>query len=97
MNEFGALLVSSSAGIITGLIQFSIFKRSPTQVKSFLSHLDDLRRFVMMAIAVLAIVTLLLAMPANRIDLLKWVFGGFVLSWIGIVLLCARAENKSNV
>jgi hypothetical protein len=84
-----AYLFAAMTGAITGVVQWSVFMRTPLKEKTFSAHLDDLRWHLLAAEIVMLLVAGLLALAQGRLDVFECLIVAFGLSWIATVVLMA--------
>ena len=83
MQQLSACLIAAVTGAITGSVQSYIFSRHPSQLKTFSAHLADLRLHLLVATMVMLVVCAILGCFQNWPDMLLWMPGTFIVSWLG--------------
>ncbi|MEI8382601.1 MAG: hypothetical protein WCJ09_20885 [Planctomycetota bacterium] len=88
--------IAVAIGLMTSIWQWRLFMRDPLLAKTFRGHLDDIKRYLTVALVIGGVTSACAAVVQNRLDVFHETFLVFAGTWMCVLVILARREIRAE-
>ncbi len=88
--------IAIAIGLMTSIWQWRLFVRDPLLAKTFNGHLDDIKRYLTVALVIGGLTAACAAIVQNRLDVFHETFLVFAGTWMCVLAILARREIPAD-